>query len=352
MKKIEEERMKLSETALDFVTLREGLGQGVTAKEIWGAYFIGISEDEVGISSPQVNPEEQPTLVEEQTVAPEAVVAPEPIVTEQKETNLEEQPTLVEEQTVTPEPVVAPESIVTEQKETNLEEQPTLDAEPTVTPEQTELYGRLANAINVRADSLKQAEVNPEKQPTLVEEPTMTPEPAVAPESIVTEQKETNLEGQPTLDAEPTMTPEPAVAPESVVDEQPVVKEPSESDDLLSGIDNLRTRYRDELNDGYNYTEEQKKEWEDARLAEDISLKDTNLSYDEQENTVLSYEQGLKDQRNAVAEMENQLAIIKAAEQKIAELSKKINPDLLKQVKSENAVQQVNPEVEPEGFSR
>jgi len=335
LEKIEEERMKLGNSALDFVTLREGLGHGVTDKEVWGAYFIGIDEMEVGIPTPEVAPVEP----------------------------------AVEEPIATP-------------------------VEPTITPEQTELYERLANAVNVRAESLSQEEpvvapVEPTVEesvvapvePTVeepvatpvepaVEEPVATPvepaveEPVVAPiEPAVEEPVATPVEPaveepvatpvEPAVE-EPVATPvEPAIEePVATPVEQPINIEHNETETLLGGIDTLRAGYRNELNDGYNYTEAEKKEWEDARLAEDIVSKDNNLSYEEQEATVLSYEQGLKEQREAIVEMEKQLAIIKSAEQKIAELTKTINPDLLKQVKGEAVPEQAAPEIEPEGISR
>ncbi|MGE5456409.1 MAG: hypothetical protein ACM3O4_04835 [Ignavibacteriales bacterium] len=308
LEKIEEERMKLSETALDFVTLREGLGHGVSDKEVWGAYFIGIDEMEVGIPVSEFEPSEP--VVEQ--AAPEV----QPVVAEQLIVTPELEPVVAEQQIVTPELQPVEQTVVT--------------------PDQNELYGRLANAINVRAESLEQAA--PELQPVVTEQQIVTPElqPAAVEQQIVTP------ELQPAAAEQQIVTPE----------LQPAAKQPIETDVLLGGIDTLRAGYRDELNDGYNYTDTQKKEWEDARLAEDISLKNNNLSYDEQEATVLSYEQGLKEQRDAIVEMEKQLSIIKAAEQKIAELSKTINPDLLKQVKSEAAPQPATPEVITEGFSR
>jgi len=307
MQKIEEEKGTLSATAKDYTTLRSGLGYGVTEKEIWNAYFADINANEIGIE-----PVES-IVIEETPVVEEPIVTPE-------EAQVEEVPTepVVEETPVVEEPVVAPEEVQVEEVPTEpvVEETPVVE-EPVVAPE----------------------EVQVEEVPTepVVEETPVVEEPVVAPEEVQVEEVQT----EPMVEETPVVE-EPVVAPEKVQ-----VEEAQNPDALLNNIDSMRNEYRNELNDGYEYTEDQKKEWEDARLAEDLSAKEIGLSFEEQEANVLNYEQGLRKQREAILEMEKQLAIIKEAEEKIAELTKNIDPEILNRVHGEENALETTIQNEP-----
>ncbi|MDD2435084.1 MAG: hypothetical protein PHO63_02395 [Bacilli bacterium] len=219
MQLIEEEKNKLSATAKDYVTLRNGLGYGVTEKEIWNAYFADIDSNEIN---------------NDQVMQPVENVEAAPVVEAPVE---------------------------------NIQTTPVVE-----TPVESVQAAPILNIPTVEESVIEKVEATP------------------------------------------------------------AVENHDNPEMALNNIDEMRQGYREELNDGYEYTNEEKKEWEDARLAEDLSSKGTTLSYQEQEANVLIYEQGLRKQREAIMEMEKQIAIIREAEQKIVQLTKNIDPNILKRV--------------------
>ncbi|MDD2377338.1 MAG: hypothetical protein PHD10_03740 [Bacilli bacterium] len=334
MQKIEEEKGTLSATAKDYTTLRSGLGYGVTEKEIWNAYFADINANEIGIE-----PVES-IVIEETPVVEEPIVTPE-------EVQVEEVPTepVVEETPVVEEPVVAPEEVQVEEVPTEpvVEETPVVE-EPVVAPEEVQVEEVPTEPVVEETPVVEEPVVAPEEVQVeevqtepMVEETPVVEEPVVAPEEVQVEEVQT----EPMVEETPVVE-EPVVAPEKVQ-----VEEAQNPDALLNNIDSMRNEYRNELNDGYEYTEDQKKEWEDARLAEDLSAKEIGLSFEEQEANVLNYEQGLRKQREAIVEMEKQLAIIKEAEEKIAELTKNIDPEILNRVHGEENALETTIQNEP-----